>query len=184
MRKALISLLLGLIVFAPMSVFALKVSPLVDQEATEVKEGDKLKRTYKVYRVADDFEAEEETIVTEAAFNFTFGKAIEVAECSGSDSFDVTQDTTATTGTVICTWNAKDAEAGVKGEKILLGTITITLDANTTEDCTINYSYEGESGKINPATGGSLPYAIIAAGVLLAGGVYVATRKKNKLYNI
>ena len=64
------------------------------------------------------------------------------------------------------------------------GTITITLDANTTEDCTINYSYEGESGKINPATGGSLPYAIIAAGVLLAGGVYVATRKKNKLYNI
>ena len=58
-----------------------------------------------------------------------------------------------------------------------------------TENCDVLFECNGKTSTVtpkpeNPKTGNVLPYAVIVAGIGLAGAVYYVTRKNNKLYNI
>ena len=61
---------------------------------------------------------------------------------------------------------------------------------DTAKECKIEFVCNGEtktktpSTPENPKTGNVLPYAVIVAGIAIAGAVYYVTRKNNKLYNI
>jgi hypothetical protein len=72
-----------------------------------------------------------------------------------------------------------------------------TVTATPTYSCkVVNGTYYGSDGSVvteeeynsacvsNPQTGNFLPYAVIAAGVVLAIAVFTVSRKNNKLYKI
>lgn len=57
------------------------------------------------------------------------------------------------------------------------------------EPCKATFTCEGETKTVtppvkNPKTGNALPYAVIGAGIVIAGVVYYVTRKNTKLYKI
>ena len=60
---------------------------------------------------------------------------------------------------------------------------------DTAQNCRVIFNCNDQEKTVtptpeNPKTGNVLPYAVIVAGIGLAGAVYYVTRKNNKLYNI
>ena len=61
---------------------------------------------------------------------------------------------------------------------------------DTAAECSVIFTCNEQTKTVtpstpeNPKTGSALPYAVIVAGIAIAGAVYYVTRKNNKLYNI
>ena len=60
---------------------------------------------------------------------------------------------------------------------------------NSAEKCKVEITCEGKKTTVtppvtNPKTGNALPYAVIGAGIVIAGAVYYVTRKNTKLCKI
>lgn len=165
--------IIGVMLLLPFTVLAAEVlHPAVSEDYTITESSDNTVeiRTYKVTidGNTDSF-----------SMKFTMGPAITEYNCGDYGSFVATS-TKNSDGTLTCTFdkNGSDTISGVNQ----VGTLTVTVKKNSPDaDCTISY----EGGKVgNPKTGVSLPYAIIAVGLVAAAGVYVVTNKKTKLYKI
>lgn len=66
---------------------------------------------------------------------------------------------------------------------------TLKFNKVSDENCNVLFTCDGKTTTVtptpeNPKTGNVLPYAVIVAGITIAGVVYYVTRKNNKLYNI
>lgn len=75
----------------------------------------------------------------------------------------------------------------LSGTKIELGTLTISYPSNV--DCTVNVTVNGTTDSVTTGTGtvttgSSLPYIVLASGVVIAFGIYYVTKKQTKLYKI
>ncbi|MBE6155391.1 MAG: hypothetical protein E7164_01380 [Firmicutes bacterium] len=182
MKKAMLYLMvLGMFLVAPFSVSATTSASISNTPVSSEKseDGKTVKKTYEVYIATTENESLEDV-----DFGFKYGSAITEFKCDGAGSFALENQESTGANTVSCKFAVpNDGEAS--GEKILVGKVVVTAKVDAAdEDCTIEYVYEGATGKINPATGVNIPYAVIAGGIVLAAGVYFVTKKKTKLYQI
>lgn len=97
----------------------------------------------------------------------------------------VVQEQSATGITFVSSTPITDAEFTV-------ATFTFRKTGGAQDKCQIDFKYGNQTEKVpvgpstpeNPKTGNVLPYAVIVAGIVVAGGVYYITRKNTKLYKI
>lgn len=184
MKKAMFYLLvLGFLFLVPLAVYAATLTPSIPNNVVnEVKNSDgTISKTYNIYVAISN--NTDNTTIKDAEFEFTTGTAVESFQCGDANTFVATTTSTgANSGK--CTF-AIPNDGSVGAANNLVGTITVKVKANAKdEDCVINYSYNGSSGSVNPQTGVSLPYAVIAGGLLIATGVYFVTKKRTKLFRI
>ena len=187
MKKTIISVMVVLVLLCPIIVFGLTNKLDISNTASSKEDlGDnKMKQYNDVYFYTTDVQEGEDTSVTSLQFTIvSTGPAVEAVECVSGDGF------TANTqknddNTVTCVYTATASE-GVKGEKIAVGKVAITADKNSPDkDCTVEYKLDSVDGKkVPPETGASLPYVIVGAGIVIAAGAYVVTRRKSKLFNV
>ena len=182
MKKAMLYLLvLGLLIIAPFSVSATTSASISNTPVKNEKtaDGEKVVKTYEVYITTTDNESLEDV-----EFGFKYGSAITDFKCDGAGKFALDNQTTTGERAVTCKF-AVPNEGSDSGEKILVGKVVVTADMDASDaDCTVEYVYNGATGKINPETGVNVPYTIIAGGIILAAGVYFVTKKRTKLYKI
>lgn len=180
MKKVMLYLLaLGTLVMCPFTVSAktaLEIGDAVSSKESEDKKS--VEKTYEVYVKTTEGEG-----LTKVTVKFDYGKAITKFNCADADPFVADQKTEG--NVVTCEYALPSETEAQKGDKILVGKVVLTADKNASdEDCHVNYTYEGATGKINPNTGISVPYAFILGGVVLAASVYFATSKKSKLVRL
>ena len=180
MKKVMIFVLgLMFLLGMPFNVAAKTAAEISSTPVSSVdsEDGKSVIKTYDVY--IKTTEGEE---LSEVSLGFEYGKAVTKFSCDKGGSFTVGEEKVTAENKVSCKFVADPA---AKGEKILVGKVVVTANKDAkNEDCTINYIYEGAQGKINPETGMEIPYLIIAGGLVLAAGVYFATKKKTALYKI
>ena len=91
------------------------------------------------------------------------------------DPYTVTPD-----GSKKFTYSLAEGKTAKSNTEILLGYVVETFDSEGT-DCSFEYEQRIVT---NAETGAFVSYVAIAAGVVLIGAIYTATRNKKKLYNI
>lgn len=182
MKKAMLYLLvLGLMLVAPFSVNATTSASISNTPISSEKseDGTTVLKTYEVYITTTENES-----LNDAEFGFKYGSAITEFKCDGAGEFALDNQTTTGESSVTCKFVVPN-EGSASGEKILVGKVVVRANMNAAdEDCTIEYVYNGATGKINPPTGVNIPYAVITGGIILAAGVYFVTKKRTKLYKI
>ena len=106
---------------------------------------------------------------------------LELVSAEGNDAWTVTA--TGNTLTLIPSTPVTDA-------KFTIGTLKFKK-IDTAAECNVKFVCQDQVKTVdpnptpeNPKTGNVLPYAVIVAGIGIAGAVYYVTRKNNKLYNI
>ena len=106
---------------------------------------------------------------------------VEIVSVDGVGTWTVTQ----TGNDLNLITSAPETRTAFTAAKVTYKTI------NTAEKCGIDFVCNGTTTEVapettpeNPKTGNVLPYAVIVAGIAIAGAVYYVTRKNNKLYNI
>lgn len=180
MKKTLIMIFALIVLGMPFVVNANIGASVPKGECTYVEVGDnKFEQTCPVYVTTDAGES-----VEEATFNFTYNtSAITSFECEDAgDDFEV-KDVTGAAGNYTCKFGVIEGD-GVTGAKLQVGQIKYVVDKNASdEDCTVSYTFNGSSGKINPETGSFVPYVVIGSGILLVGAILLVT-KKSRLYRI
>ena len=180
MKKAMLFLaVLGAMIICPFGVDA-KLKLEIGKDPVSAKDTEDKKaviKTYDIYVVTDANEK-----VEKAEVKFEYGKAITELKCKDASDYVASQNGE---NPVKCAFELPSEKEPKQGEKIKVGQIEITAKKDAKDaDCTINYTFEGASGKMNPNTGISIPYAFIIGGVVLAAGVYYATNKKSKLVRL
>jgi len=182
MKKVMLYLLVfGFILGVPFNVDASTEAVISNTPASSEKseDGKTVVNTYEIYIKTTENES-----LSEVEFEFEYGAAITKFECADGGNFKVFSQDITGENAVNCTF-AVPNDGDASGEKILVGKVVVNAKADAPdEDCQINYSYDGATGKINPPTGVNIPYAIIAGGLVLAAGVYFVTKKKTALYKI
>lgn len=190
MKRVVLSLLMiGLLVFMPLSVSAAdawKIN-IPNTASSDVKspDGTYFTKTYPVNLV---FEANDSgSVVKDAKVTFTVSKkAARRFTCEGAGTFVKDQQNTPNDENYVIVCNFT-SETGTSTDA-QIGSLVLEVNADARdEDCTITYEFNGSTGtfnKNNPSTGASIPYGIIAGGLVLAAGAYFVTSKKTKLYNI
>ena len=182
MKKAMLYLLvLGMMLVAPFSVDATTSASISNTPVSSEKseDGTTVKKTYEVYVTTTEKES-----LDSVEFGFKYGVAITDFVCADAGEFVSEEQTTTGQNTVTCKFTVPN-DGSASGEKILVGKVVVTAKMDAPDaDCTIEYAYNGATGKINPETGVSVPYAVIAGGIVLATGVYFVTKKRTKLYKI
>lgn len=182
MKKVMIYLLgLMVVLGLPFGVSAATKAEISNTPVSskDSEDGKSVIKTYDVYITTDNNEE-----LGEATFGFEYGSAVTAFECSDAGDFKVADQATTAENKMTCKF-AVPNEGTAKGEKILVGKVVLTAEKDAKdEDCYVKYIYENAQGKINPNTGIEIPYLIIAGGLVLATGVYFATRKKTALYKI
>ena len=170
-------LVLGVLLANPLGVFAESKISITENTSAKVDNGDgTLTKVYNVALKNTDTEATAD--FTKVEISFSYGSAITSFTCGDNGKFTATQDGGK------CTFNASE-ENPANGAEFEVGKLTVVVKKNAADaDCVIKYEYEGAEGKINPNTGASVPYIIITGGVVLAAGVYFATKKRTKLQRI
>ncbi|MBE6148004.1 MAG: hypothetical protein E7167_00625 [Firmicutes bacterium] len=182
MKKAMLYLLvLGLLLVAPFSVNATTSASISNTpvESKKSEDGTTVQKTYEVYITT----TENESLDT-VDFGFKYGVAITNFECADAGEFVVEDQTATAENALTCKFSVPN-EGSASGQKILVGKVVVTAKMDAPDaDCTIEYVYEGATGKINPPTGVNVPYTIIAGGIVIAAGVYFVTKRRTKLYKI
>ena len=84
------------------------------------------------------------------------------------------------------TWTINlTSSIGVTGETSLF---KFTYKASGTQDCKVSVGVDGVTKPTtppsNPKTGSSLPYIALASISVLAGGAYIATKNKSKMFRL
>ncbi len=184
--KKFFSYLLVLGVFClPLIVNAVteKVSVPDDYTTKQLDNGDQ-QRTYKI-RVTLENNTENNK-VTKKTVKFKLGKAITEATCGDYGEFVATTTNNGKNSdgetTITCVFDKNGSSD--TGNDFQVGTLTVTIPKDSTEDCSIAVINGGSQGTTNPDTGASLPIVIIAVGLVLGVGVYSVSKKKTKLYKI
>ena len=78
----------------------------------------------------------------------------------------------------------------VTDSEFVVGTLKFKKSDTAIENCNVTFVCNGTTKTVtpetpeNPKTGNALPYAVIGAGIAIAGTVYYVTRKNTKLYKI
>ena len=180
MKKVMIYLLgLAFLLGMPFAVEAKTAAEISNTPVSTVdsEDGKSVIKTYDIYITTTEGEE-----LSEVSLGFEYGKAVTKFDCVDGGKFKAGDENITAENKLSCKFTADPAE---KGEKVLVGKVVVTATKNAPdEDCKIAYIYEGAQGKINPQTGIEIPYLIIAGGLVLAAGVYVATRKKTALFKI
>lgn len=122
---------------------------------------------------------EGETLET-AEIKFAWKDGVEKLTCTAVDNWQP-ENTNATASSVDCKFVAA---SGQTGSDIKVGQITVVKKDQAGADCTIEYTYQGATGKINPPTGSNVSYIIVGVGVVAAVAAYVVSKKRSKLYNL
>ena len=173
-KKVAFLLAFALLLVMPFAVSADLTLKIKNGDTKEA--GDKVRKDYKVMVVTTEEEA-----VGEVEVKFTYGSAITAFSCGDAGEF-VAEESNKEGNSVTCTFSAATE---VKGQEIEVGSVVLEANKNAKdEDCTIEYTFNGAKGKINPNTGAEVPYAYIVGGLVLAAGVYFVTKKKSALHRI
>lgn len=176
--KKLLSLLVGGLVLLPFSVNALTVVNPVSCTAVD-SDGNKT-CTIAVDSGTEAFESFTATLTEQGGADIQ-----SVFNTTGSDWSLV--GTPADNGNGV--WTVNVSSPGVSGEMSLF---SFTYKVSGETDCKINVSLNGSTASTpetneptqNKQTGSTIPFIALGAMALLAGGAYVATKNKSKMFNI
>ncbi len=113
-------------------------------------------------------------------------KSVRISKTGDNFDFAITGDLADNEATLV----TKEAEHTVTGEEYI-GTIEWTFENEenrTTEDCSVIITLNDVTVTVepepNPETGIELPYIILGLAAVAGIGVYMVTRKNNKLFNV
>ena len=173
-------IVLGVLFFLPLAVNAATSASINDKPDSETTNSDgTITKYYSIYISTTNNEE-----LSSADFGFRYGTAITNFVCEGAGDFELGNQETTGSNQVTCNFTVP-SEGTSGGAKILVGKLAVTVNKDSKdEDCTIEYSYDGSTGKINPQTGSFIPYATIAGGIVIAAGIYFVTKKRTKFSRI
>ena len=176
--KKIFLMLIAMLMVAPMVVFAenkiivsipqkndSKITTDTDQETGITK------KKFPIYVVQTDATVKVERVVIDVTWKSN-GIADNGINFIAESPYEMTKDGDKGTFT------ASEANA-VAGKKVFVGYVEVTIKTSAS-DCSFKYEPRVNGVK----TGSFVSYIALGAGVLLLGGIYVATRSKKKMYNI
>ena len=179
MKKYLIVLLLAIFIM-PFSVFAIELDPYFNEETANSTEDVKEKELK--YRVTLDREIslKENNIV----ITFTVGEDVKFI----SSKLNVNGYTLKREGNVV-TIMSNNGDILKSGDTIELGTYVYSYINEMGLDCEFKgkvefVKIEEVKNPENPQTGISMPMIAVGTLGLIAVGLYVSTKNKNKIYNV
>lgn len=176
MKKLLSILVLSVIVMAPLGVKAARIDGNCEKSCPT---GDGKCTSVCTLKVKDNTSA-----LTEFKGELEFGKGVTIKSVTPGEGWTNLNGNNPSLSFMATSGN-------ISAKDFTLATVTIELESAST-DCTIKLKNPSIGVEVtipdpkpeNPSTGAALPIAIIAGGAVVAGAIYVATRKNKKLYKI
>lgn len=133
---------------------------------------------YDIVLTTDD----ETATISTAEFTFAWESAVTEFSCVEVDGWTVTETKDDNSRTDKCVYTASEEKSGTT---LTVGQIKAVINKDAAEeDCSITFTFDGATVKINPPTGSFVSYVIVGAGIVAAVAAYAVSKKKSKLYNL
>ncbi len=182
MKKYLSILVLGIALFLPLSASAVtkKVEWHCDNKTCVDTSADTCQRTCTLGLSAD-------ASLNEFAFNSTLklSEGAKVVSVTPANSWKVSDEWKNGTNSVALNFTSTPASTGTK---IDIATVVVEINKNATCSLTLEANGDNKTVTIEKEdtvnTGATLPMIVIACGALVAGAVYIISKKNTKMYKI